>query len=648
MGELLGRGGMSDVWRGRDVRLGREVAIKILRADLARDESFQERFHREACHSASLNHPAIVSLYDTGETEGPAGPTPFIVMEYVEGTTLRDILSSHGAFEQQHALRIMADVCAALDYSHRNGVIHRDVKPGNIMLNESGAVKVMDFGIARAAHDARAGMTLPSAVAGTAHYLSPEQVRGQDVDIRSDVYAAGCTLFELLTGRPPFTGESPIAVTYQHLQETPPAPSTVRPTINKNLDAVVLKAMTKGAANRYQSAIEMRADLTRVLANKQPKAPKILTPDTVVPASRTRHITPAETEPPDERGARRGMPYLAAFGAAAMLVFLLWQFNPWAAEPVAAIPRISGQQFMVAESELHELGFDSIERNVVPCWRQAFGKKPACDSEDYGRVLGTTPSEGTKVATSTGIVIDVGQAPDRFLMPSLVGKKKGEVRTLLEQKGLLLNPTIKKVKNRNPDRSNQVVTQHPEAGYNVAQGETVKLSVYERPTMVRVVDYTGKSEEAAHAGLSSVDFDVVTEWTASAEPKGTVVGQKPDSGKAVKGSTVVITVSDGSEHPMTMPDLFGMTETEAREELADAGHTGVVHVTEYELEETYREYHGLVVATRPEEETTIKQADRVVFYIGEYEPAPSTSTSPGPTSTRSEPPPSEPPRPRLP
>lgn len=648
MGELLGRGGMSDVWRGRDVRLGRDVAIKILRADLVRNESFQERFHREACHSASLNHPAIVSLYDTGETEGPAGPTPFIVMEYVEGETLRDILSAHGAFEQQHALRIMADVCAALDYSHRNGLIHRDVKPSNIMLTKSGAVKVMDFGIARAAHDARAGMTLPSAIVGTAHYLSPEQVRGQDVDARSDVYAAGCTLFELLTGRPPFTGDSPVAVTYQHLQETPPAPSAMRPTINKNLDAVVLKAMTKGAANRYQSAIEMRADLTRVLANKQPKAPKILTPDTVVPATRTRHTRPAETEPQDDGETRRGMPYLAAFGAAAMLVFLLWQFNPWAVEPVAAIPRVSGQQFMVAESELRELGFDSIERNVVPCWTQAFGKKPACGSEDYGRVLGTTPSEGTKVATSTGIVLDVGQAPDRFLMPSLVGKKKGEARRLIEEKGLLLNPNIKEVKNRNPDRSNHVVTQYPEPGYNVAQGEAVKLSVYERPTMVRVVDYTGKSEEAAHAGLSSVDFDVVTKWTASAEPKGTVVGQRPDSGKAVKGSTVVITVSDGSEHPMTMPEVFGMTQAEAREELADAGHTGVVAVTEYELEETYREYHGLVVATHPEEGTTIKQAARVVLYVGEYEPDPSTSAPPEPTSTQSEPPPSEPPRPRLP
>ncbi|MPY80286.1 MAG: Stk1 family PASTA domain-containing Ser/Thr kinase [Actinophytocola sp.] len=649
VGELLGHGGMSDVWRGRDVRLGREVAIKILRADLVRDESFQERFRREAYHSAGLNHPAIVSLYDTGEIEGPTGSTPFIVMEYIEGRTLRDILRTNGAFDKQHALRVMADVCAALDFSHRNGVIHRDVKPGNIMLTTSGAVKVMDFGIARAAHDARAGMTLPSAVVGTAHYLSPEQVRGQDADARSDVYAAGCTLYELLTGRPPFTGDSAVAVTYQHLQETPPAPSTMCPTISKDLDAVVLKAMTKGAANRYQSAIEMRSDLALVLAGKPPRAPKILAPDTVVPAGRPRHVPTDRAVRPAEKGTRHAMPYVAAFGAAAMLVFLLWQFNPWAEEPVAAIPRITGQQFILAESELRDLGFNRIKRNVVPCWAQTFGKKPACDSDDYGRVLGTTPSEGTKVATSTGIVVDIGQAPGQFQMPSLVGKKTAEVRTLLEEKGLLLNPDIKEVKNRNPDRSNRVVMQYPEPGYNVEQGETVKLSVYERPTMVRVVDYTDSSEDAAYAGLSSVGFDVITEWAASAKPKGTVIDQQPDSGKAVKGSPVVITVSDGSEHPMTMPEVFGMTESEAREELADAGHTGVVQVAEYELDKKYQQYHGVVVTTRPEEGTTLKQADRVVLYVGEYRDETGEShPPPEPTQRRGEPPPQGPPGPQLP
>ncbi|GAA5129815.1 Stk1 family PASTA domain-containing Ser/Thr kinase [Haloechinothrix salitolerans] len=649
---LIGRGGMSDVWRGRDVRLGREVAIKILRADLVRDESFQERFRAEACHSAALNHPAIVSLYDTGETEGPSGTTPFIVMEYVDGRTLRDILSTNGALDTKHALRVMADVCAALDFSHRHGVIHRDVKPGNIMLTNSGAVRVMDFGIARAAHDARAGMTLPSAVIGTAHYLSPEQVRGQRVDARSDVYAAGCTLYELLTGRPPFTGDSPVAVTYQHLQETPAAPSSVRPSIGEDLDAVVLKALTKGAANRYQSTIEMRSDLVRILAGKRPRAPRILAPDRVVPAAPTQRITADDTKRREDTGARRGMPYLAAFGAAAMLIFLLWQFNPWANEPVAAIPRISGQQFMAAESELRELGFTQIERNVIPCWAQAFGKKPVCGSDEYGRVLGTTPSEGTKVATSTGIVVDIGQAPRQFQMPSLIGKKKGKVRDLLEEKGLLLNPNIKELENRNPALSNQIVRQYPEPGYTVAQGETVKLTVYERPTMVRVVDYTGKNEEAARAGLSSVGFEVVTEWTASAEPKGTVVAQEPSSDKAVKGSSVVITVSDGSEHPMAMPDLFGMSEGEAREELTESGHTGIVQVADYDLAEKYQDYDGLVVATRPEEETTIKQADRVVLYIGQYHNESGKYGSPSeptePPGESEEPPPSGPPRPGLP
>src|SRR5918911_3473313 len=278
VGELLGYGGMAEVHRGRDLRLGRDVAIKTLRSDLARDDTFQLRFRREAQNAASLNHPAIVAVYDTGEEHGPGGEElPYIVMEFVNGRTLKEVLGTEGPLMPRRALEITADICAALEFSHRHGIIHRDIKPGNVMLTQTGQVKVMDFGIARALASGATTMTQTSAVIGTAQYLSPEQARGESVDARSDVYAAGCVLYELITGEPPFTGDSPVAVAYQHVREDPNPPSSVNPAVAPELDAVVLKALAKGPANRYQSAGEMRGDLLRAAAGRPVIATPVLT-----------------------------------------------------------------------------------------------------------------------------------------------------------------------------------------------------------------------------------------------------------------------------------------------------------------------------------------------------------------------------------
>src|SRR5439155_23939675 len=277
VGEILGFGGMSEVHIARDMRLHRDVAVKVLRADLARDPSFYLRFRREAQNAAAVNHPAIVAVYDTGEAETAAGPLPYIVMEYVNGVTLRDIVHTDGPIPAQRAIEIIADACQALNFSHQHGIIHRDVKPANIMISNTNAVKVMDFGIARAIADSGNSVTQTAAVIGTAQYLSPEQARGDSVDARSDVYSLGCVLYEILTGEPPFTGDSPVAVAYQHVREDPVAPSQRHNDIAPELDAVVLKALAKNPDNRYQTAAEMRADLVRVHSGEAPEAPKVFT-----------------------------------------------------------------------------------------------------------------------------------------------------------------------------------------------------------------------------------------------------------------------------------------------------------------------------------------------------------------------------------
>ena len=281
LGELLGRGGMAEVRKGKDLRLGRTVAVKRLRTDLASDATFQARFRREAQSSASLNHPSIVSTYDTGEemaTDGSGVAQPYIVMECVEGRTLRDILREGRKILPERALEITAGVLSALDYSHRAGIIHRDIKPGNVMLTPSGDVKVMDFGIARAISDASSTMTQTAAVVGTAQYLSPEQARGETVDSRSDVYSTGCLLYELLTGRPPFVGDSPVAVAYQHVREQASPPSDLDDQLDPEIDAIVMKSLAKRVEDRYQSAAAMKADIERYLAGHPIQAPAVVPP----------------------------------------------------------------------------------------------------------------------------------------------------------------------------------------------------------------------------------------------------------------------------------------------------------------------------------------------------------------------------------
>src|SRR3954469_15010966 len=477
LGELIGYGGMAEVHRGRDSRLNRDVAIKVLRADLARDPSFLARFRREAHSAAGLNHPAIVSVYDTGEEEGLDGTTqPYIVMEFVEGRTLRDILRSEGRLPARRAMEIVADVCAALEYSHRNGIIHRDIKPANVMITPTGAVKVMDFGIARAVADNSATVTQTANVIGTAQYLSPEQARGESVDPRSDVYSTGCLLYELVTGVPPFQGDSPVAVAYQHVRENPVLPSARNPAVPRALDSIVMKALAKNQLNRYQSAGDMRQDLERALANQPVRAEAVMTD-----AERTQFI--ARTPPPpialrrddylpaeEEDHRRTGLIWAAVvialllvIGAAAYaIVFLGKDSNQ---TKTFAVPDVIGQSEQAARTTLAK-HFQPVKGE--PTSGACFGG--ATVPKNF--VCTVEPAPGLQ--TKEGQVVRYHLfTPKLVPVPYVEGKSYGDALAMLNGKQL----KVKRHNVNNKASQGTVLRQSIEPYTNVPPGTTVTLDV---------------------------------------------------------------------------------------------------------------------------------------------------------------------------
>ncbi|HEY1487037.1 MAG TPA: Stk1 family PASTA domain-containing Ser/Thr kinase, partial [Micromonosporaceae bacterium] len=443
LGELIGYGGMAEVHRGRDLRLSRDVAIKVLRADLARDPSFLTRFRREAHSSAGLNHPSIVSVYDTGEDFAPDGTVlPFIVMEYVEGRTLRDILRTEERLPPRRAMEIAADICAALDFSHRNGIVHRDIKPANVMITPQGAVKVMDFGIARAVADTSSTVTQTANVIGTAQYLSPEQARGETVDARSDVYSTGCLLYELVTGVPPFQGDSPVAVAYQHVRENPVLPSARNPEVPRAVDSIVMKALAKNQFNRYQSAGDMRADLQRALANQPVTAESVMTD-----AERTQFI--ARTPPvvpgsgalrrydpePEENHRRAGLIWAAVvvvlLAAISVGAYLLATAGTGGGQQVVQVqvPNVIGQTPTAATTMLKHAGFIATKGNPT---------SDKCDdgaTVKVGQVCSTQPGAGTKLPKHTEVTYHV-YARKMVQVPAVEGKQVSDAITVLHNAGL--------------------------------------------------------------------------------------------------------------------------------------------------------------------------------------------------------------------
>ncbi len=568
LGETLGYGGMSEVHRGRDVRLGRDVAVKVLRADLARDPQFQYRFRREAQNAAALNHPAIVAVYDTGETASEYGSLPYIVMEFVEGRTLRDIVKTEGPMDEQLAMETMADICAALDFSHRNGIIHRDVKPANVMITTAGAVKVMDFGIARALADGQ-GVTQTAAVIGTAQYLSPEQARGELVDARSDVYAAGCVLYELITGDPPFTGDSPVAVAYQHVREDPTPPSHHNPEVSAAIDAVVLKAMNKNPVNRYQSAAEMRTDLVRVLSGQRQLAPMVMTDAdrTVMLDNPTVAIRPSRRRPepgggpPETRRSGRGIWVLTTVVAAAFIALLLLLFTDLfdgGPRPLA-LPNVVGEPVGNAEQRLNAAGFETEVRPVEST------------PQDLGRVVAMNPAG--QALPETAIRLDVGAGPAEVEVPNLVGLDRAQAQASLQQWGLVLSPDQRQQVVRDDKDVGRVVAQDPPAGRRLAKAKSVGITVGVAPETVAVPDVVGTNVDQAQRNVTGARLTPQIQEVDSGVAKGQVLKQNPAGGTEVKvGTTVALTVSRGNQ--LQMPDLRGRTPTQAQNTLRELGWTG--------------------------------------------------------------------------
>ena len=538
--ELLGRGGMAEVRKGVDTRLGRVVAVKRLRTDLASDATFQARFRREAQSSASLNHPSIVSVYDTGEelsTDGSEVAQPYIVMEYVAGRTLRDILREGRKILPERALEITSGVLSALDYSHRAGIIHRDIKPGNVMLTPSGDVKVMDFGIARAISDASSTMTQTAAVVGTAQYLSPEQARGETVDSRSDVYSAGCLLYELLTGRPPFVGDSPVAVAYQHVREPAAPPSDHDTDLPPEVDAIVMKALAKRLEERYQSAAAMRSDIERYLAGRPvhatvPPAPTTALIPAVAATDTTEPLPPEEEE---DEGRRRtglmialGLLVVALIGLAAYLLPRMFESTP----DQVQVPNLIGLTEQRARAEIGDAG--------LRVGRVDFQADPEVGKD---RVISQDPNRDQFVDPTASVDFVVSTGKPLVTVPSVVGQGRGAAQDTLTAAKLTVT-----VQRRNSDApKNQVVETDPPGGTSVPEGSAVTMFYSDGPE--KVPDVVGLQRREAEAAVREAGFEPkVLESTNTEEPKGTVIDQSPTAGEsATEDSTVTIVVSSFEE-----------------------------------------------------------------------------------------------------
>ncbi|MFG2465282.1 Stk1 family PASTA domain-containing Ser/Thr kinase [Streptomyces canus] len=592
LGQVLGRGGMAEVYLAMDTRLGRTVAVKTLRADLARDPSFQARFRREAQSAASLNHPAIVAVYDTGEDYIDGVSIPYIVMEYVDGSTLRELLHSGRKLLPERSLEMTIGILQALEYSHRSGIVHRDIKPANVMLTRNGQVKVMDFGIARAMGDSGMTMTQTSAVIGTAQYLSPEQAKGEQVDARSDLYSTGCLLYELLTVRPPFVGDSPVAVAYQHVREEAQPPSVFDPEITPEMDAIVLRALVKDPNYRYQSADEMRADIEACLDGQPVAATAAMgsvgyggypddQPTTALraDAGATTMLPPMSPDDggfgyddrPDRRRQKKSNTSTILLVVAGVLVLVgailigKWIFSGGGAgNDQVAVPNIVNQSRVDAEKQL-----GNVDLKVGEVTQKA------CENTAKGNICEQTPTGGTKVDKNSAVNLVVSTGAPKVAVPSVLGQDVDKAtETLGGDKYELVVKTKQQV---STEKVGTVLAQDPDLGTEVEKGSTITLTIAKAEEKSTVPDVIGQSCDDARAQMQANNLvgnctEVETDDTSKI---GKVIATTPGAGNQVeKNSSVNIQIGKPADKT-EVPDVRGQTVAQARQILNNAGFTNI-------------------------------------------------------------------------
>lgn len=597
LGQVLGRGGMAEVHLAHDTRLGRTVAVKTLRADLARDPSFQARFRREAQSAASLNHPAIVAVYDTGEDYIEGISIPYIVMEYVDGSTLRELLHSGRRLLPERSMEMTIGILQALEYSHRAGIVHRDIKPANVMLTRNGQVKVMDFGIARAMGDSGMTMTQTAAVIGTAQYLSPEQAKGEQVDARSDLYSTGCLLYELLTVRPPFVGDSPVAVAYQHVREEPQPPSVFDPEITPEMDAIVLKALVKDPDYRYQSADEMRQDIEACLDGQPVAATAAMgsvgyggyPDDQATTALRSSDAQATSMLPPmnpdeggygynnyDDRPARRRQQkksntstiLLVVAGVLVLVGAILigkWMFGGGGvSNNSVTVPNLVSQ----SQKEATQLATNAELKVSIT-------KKP-CENEKTGNVCDQDPKAGVKATKGDTISLVVSTGAPKVAVPSVLGKSLDDAKTILQGDGYQFE--VKTKAQESTETPDTVLEQSLPLGKEVEKGSTITLTIAKAAEKATVPDVTGKSCDEAKALMTANNLVGDCSQIDVTDPNQAdkVVSTVPAIGSSAdKNSRVNIQIGKAQAQQKQVPSVFGKTVQQAKQILQQNGFNGI-------------------------------------------------------------------------